>query len=63
MMCFAEPGHPTGTAGGIPVSADFPQYEKVWGVFNALGALAFAYSFSNIMVEVQVCVQLTVHAS
>jgi amino acid permease len=48
----AEDNHPTGTAGGIPVS-ELGQADKVWGVFNALGALAFAFSFSNIMIEIQ----------
>lgn len=27
---------------------------KIFGVFNALGAIAFAYSFSAVLLEVQV---------
>lgn len=31
-----------------------PPRQKVLGVFNGLGAIAFAYSFSAVLLEVQV---------
>lgn len=32
-----------------------PLPEKTFGAFNSLGAIAFAYSFSAVLLEVQVC--------
>lgn len=31
-----------------------PSAEKAYGVFNALGAIAFAYNFSSVLLEIQV---------
>ncbi|CAM8942358.1 unnamed protein product [Rhodiola kirilowii] len=39
----------TGTTVGIDVTAQ----DKIWKVFQSIGNIAFAYSFSNIMVEIQ----------
>lgn len=30
--------------------------QKVWNIFIALGNIAFAYSYSAILIEIQVCV-------
>ena len=43
--------HPTGTAGGIQAGVATTHAGKVWLVFNALGAIAFAFSFSFILVS------------
>lgn len=44
-----EDTHPTGTWDGVRLSTAF----KVWAVFQSLGNMAFAYSFSFILIEVQ----------
>lgn len=28
--------------------------DKVWGIFQALGNIAFAYSYAQILIEIQV---------
>jgi hypothetical protein len=40
----------TGTTVGVDVTAS----EKVWRTFQSLGDIAFAYSFSNVLLEIQV---------
>jgi len=46
----AENGHSTGSAAGaMATTAD-----KTWNVLNGLGSMAFAYSFSFVLVEIQV---------
>lgn len=40
----------TGTIVGVDVSAS----EKVWSTFQALGDIAFSYSYSMILIEIQV---------
>ncbi|KAF6141727.1 hypothetical protein GIB67_027905 [Kingdonia uniflora] len=39
--------------GGIEVGPDVSEVQKVWRSFSALGDIAFAYSFSLILIEVQ----------
>ncbi|PKA65981.1 Amino acid permease 6 [Apostasia shenzhenica] len=38
---------------GVTVGADVSGIEKVWRSFQALGDIAFAYTFSNVLVEIQ----------
>lgn len=55
---FAEHGHQHGTLTGIAVGDPSLGYvtlsSKIWGVCSALGNIAFAYSFSMILIEIQV---------
>ncbi|KAG9132541.1 hypothetical protein Leryth_008463 [Lithospermum erythrorhizon] len=38
---------------GIPVGPDLSAMEKMWSIYSAIGNIAFAYSFSLILVEIQ----------
>uniref|UniRef100_A0A7N0VMS8 Amino acid transporter transmembrane domain-containing protein n=1 Tax=Kalanchoe fedtschenkoi TaxID=63787 RepID=A0A7N0VMS8_KALFE len=38
---------------GTTVGVDVTSIDKVWRVFQSVGNIAFAYSFSNILVEIQ----------
>ncbi|XP_020570709.1 amino acid permease 6 [Phalaenopsis equestris] len=38
---------------GVTVGVDVTGSEKVWRTFQALGDIAFAYSFSNVLIEIQ----------
>ncbi|RZC44324.1 hypothetical protein C5167_037276 [Papaver somniferum] len=50
----AEPHHHARTTlTGVQVGIDVTGAEKVWRTFQALGNIAFAYAFSNILVEIQ----------
>lgn len=57
-MGFAEPHHDHGTVTGIAVGDPSLGYvtlnNKIWGICSALGNIAFAYSFSMILIEIQV---------
>ncbi|XP_068647918.1 amino acid permease 3-like [Aristolochia californica] len=48
----AETGTFRGSLTGISVGS-VSQAEKIWGSFQAFGDIAFAYSFSNILIEIQ----------
>ena len=52
---LTETGHSTGTVAGAPATVA----DKTWNVLNGLGSMAFAYSFSFVLVEIQVshCLQ------
>jgi len=50
-----ESGHSTGSAAGATAS----MADKTWNVLNGLGSMAFAYSFSFVLVEIQVGVHLS----
>jgi hypothetical protein len=39
---------------GTLVGAASTRERKAWGVFQALGNIAFAYSFTSILIEIQV---------
>ncbi|KAJ6832845.1 amino acid permease 6 isoform X2 [Iris pallida] len=41
------------TLTGVTVGVDVSGSEKVWRTFQALGDIAFAYSYSNVLVEIQ----------
>ncbi len=48
-------GSISGTSIGDPSLAGYnTRAQKTWNVFNALGDMAFAYSFSLILIEIQV---------
>ncbi|KAI3890465.1 hypothetical protein MKX03_025007 [Papaver bracteatum] len=50
----AEPHHHARTTlTGVTVGVDVSGAEKVWRTFQALGNIAFAYAFSNVLVEIQ----------
>ena len=53
-------GNTHGSASGI---TDMTKSEKVFGIFNSLGAILFAYSFSMILPEIQVGTACPGHAS
>ncbi|XP_065637357.1 amino acid permease 4 isoform X1 [Quercus suber] len=42
-----------GSLTGISIGADVTQTQKLWRSFQALGNIAFAYSFSVILIEIQ----------
>ncbi|KAG0467839.1 hypothetical protein HPP92_017167 [Vanilla planifolia] len=41
------------TLTGVTIGVDVTSSEKVWRAFQALGDIAFAYSFSNVLIEIQ----------
>jgi hypothetical protein len=47
---------PTGktSLSGTEVGVDVTSAEKIWLAFQALGDIAFAYSYSMILIEIQV---------
>lgn len=47
-----ETGHSYGTLDGVSIG-EVSESQKVWLVFQALGDIAFAYSFSMILIEIQ----------
>ncbi|KAJ4963719.1 hypothetical protein NE237_023658 [Protea cynaroides] len=51
---IAEKGHHVRTSlTGVTVGIDVSSADKVWRTFQALGNIAFAYTFSSILVEIQ----------
>ncbi|KAK7377507.1 hypothetical protein VNO80_02933 [Phaseolus coccineus] len=38
---------------GVQVGVDVSGTEKVWRMFQAIGDIAFAYAFSNVLIEIQ----------
>ncbi|XP_049373081.1 amino acid permease 3-like [Solanum verrucosum] len=49
----AETGKIEGSLTGISIGAEVTEMQKIWRSFQALGAIAFAYSYSLILVEIQ----------
>ena len=53
-----ENHHGAGTLTGIPIGDPSLGYvttsQKIWAICSALGNMAFAYSFSMILIEIQV---------
>jgi len=39
---------------GVQVGVDVTGSEKVWRTFQAIGDIAFAYAYSNVLIEIQV---------
>lgn len=50
-IASGDVGHTSIT--GVAVGVDVSQADKVWGVLLALGNIAFAYSYSMILIEIQ----------
>ncbi|CAA0830989.1 Amino acid permease 6 [Striga hermonthica] len=46
-------GHVESTLTGIPIGANMSGMDKMWNTFNALGNIAFAYTFSPVLIEIQ----------
>lgn len=46
-------GHVRTTLTGVEVGVDVSGIEKVWRMFQAIGDIAFAYAFSNVLIEIQ----------
>ena len=53
-VSFTDKGHFHGTLGGMVHDSDGFQMHDIWLVFQALGNIAFAYSYSMILIEIQV---------
>ncbi|CAN6459414.1 unnamed protein product [Victoria cruziana] len=49
----AEGGHERTTLTGVTVGVDVTGMEKIWRTFQALGDIAFAYSYSMVLIEIQ----------
>lgn len=52
-MMIAETGTIRGSLTGISIGV-VTETDKIWRSFQALGAIAFAYSYSMILIEIQV---------
>jgi len=53
-LFLAGNNHSQGSFKGAAVGEIFKDVDKTWNVFQALGNVAFAYSFSMILIEIQV---------
>eukprot|EP01018_Ginkgo_biloba_P037198 Gb_08913 [translate_table: standard] len=49
----AEKHHSYGTLKGVAIEGIFTDVDKTWNVFQALGNIAFAYSFAMLLIEIQ----------
>ncbi|XP_047328369.1 amino acid permease 3-like [Impatiens glandulifera] len=49
----AETGEIKGSWTGISIGGDVTEADKIWQSFQALGDIAFAYSYSIILIEIQ----------
>lgn len=45
--------HVTTSLTGVQIGVDVTATEKVWRMFQAIGDIAFAYAFSNVLIEIQ----------
>uniref|UniRef100_A0A0D9WV98 Amino acid transporter transmembrane domain-containing protein n=1 Tax=Leersia perrieri TaxID=77586 RepID=A0A0D9WV98_9ORYZ len=45
--------HVKTTLTGVTVGVDVSASEKIWRTFQSLGDIAFAYSYSNVLIEIQ----------
>ncbi|GFP99419.1 amino acid permease 6 [Phtheirospermum japonicum] len=50
---IAGGGHIESSLTGIPIGRNMSSMDKMWNTFNALGNIAFAYSFSPVLIEIQ----------
>lgn len=51
-------GHVRTSLTGVQVGVDVSGSEKVWRTFQAIGDIAFAYAYSNVLIEIQACLFL-----
>ncbi|XP_050363496.1 amino acid permease 3-like [Argentina anserina] len=49
----AQTGTIKGTLSGVSIGLHVTQAEKVWRIFQALGDIAFAYSFAIVLIEIE----------
>lgn len=57
MICVHAGGvHARTTLTGATVGVDVSAAEKIWKTFQSLGDIAFAYSYSNVLIEIQVLI-------
>ena len=54
MQSFAANGGFKGSLTGVSIGASVTSTQKIWHTLQAFGDIAFAYSFSNILIEIQV---------
>jgi Transmembrane amino acid transporter protein len=47
-------GHVRTSLTGVTVGVDVSGAEKIWRTFQSLGDIAFAYSYSNVLIEIEV---------
>nr|CAD1841426.1 unnamed protein product [Ananas comosus var. bracteatus] len=50
---IAERGNVRTSLTGVTIGIDVSASEKVWRTFQSLGNIAFAYSYSNVLIEIQ----------
>ncbi|WOK99575.1 hypothetical protein Cni_G08287 [Canna indica] len=50
---IAGSGHARTSLTGVEVGVDVSSSDKVWRTFQSLGNIAFAYSYSNVLIEIQ----------
>ncbi|RDX81802.1 Amino acid permease 6 [Mucuna pruriens] len=46
-------GHGRTSLTGVQIGVDVSGTEKIWKMFQAIGDIAFAYAFSNVLIEIQ----------
>lgn len=51
---IVEGGNVRTSLTGVTIGIDVSASEKVWRTFQSLGNIAFAYSYSNVLIEIQV---------
>lgn len=52
---IAEGGHDVNTSiSGIPIGPNLSAADKLWNIFQSLGDIAAAYTYSIVLVEIQV---------
>lgn len=54
VVCNVEGGDPKTSLTGIPIGDNMTSMGKMWNTLSALGNIAFAYAFSQVLVEIQV---------
>ena len=52
-----------GSLTGISIGAGVTSTQKIWHTLQAFGNIAFAYSFSNILIEIQVIIKTSIELS
>lgn len=56
MIAIVEAGSkPRTSLTGVEVGRDVTGSQKTWNIMTAMGNMAFAYAFSMVLIEIQVC--------